>query len=135
MINFDRIDSNITVWMTIDGQDYEVSHFNIGFVQSSDAKGEPQDEVRGGLMQLTLTQMIPESLYTWAMKTTPKDGVINFRIESGSAPLKIEFINAFCIGFQRVVGAHAGGLATALSISPEELRINGISFDNRWTNN
>ncbi|WP_317044010.1 type VI secretion system tube protein TssD, partial [Geofilum rhodophaeum] len=70
MINFDRIDSNITVWMTIDGQDYEVSHFNIGFVQSSDAKGEPQDEVRGGLMQLTLTQMIPESLYTWAMKTT-----------------------------------------------------------------
>ncbi|HHT08766.1 MAG TPA: type VI secretion system needle protein Hcp [Candidatus Atribacteria bacterium] len=132
MINFDRIDSNITVWMTIDGQEYELSQFRIGFAQASDHKGEPQDEVRGGLMQLTLTQTLPESMYSWAMKSITKEGNISFKIESGSSPLKIEFSNAYCVGFKRVVSSNGEGVSTALTVSPEELRINGISFDNRW---
>ncbi|MCA1745674.1 MAG: type VI secretion system needle protein Hcp [Bacteroidales bacterium] len=128
-------DSNVSVWLTLDGQEYELSQFNIGFAQSSDHKGEPQDQVRGGLMQMTLTQTLPESLYTWAMKSTTKEGVVVFRIEGGSAPMKIEFLNAFCIGFQRVVNTQGSGVATALTVSPEELRINGVSFDNHWVNN
>ena len=83
----------------------------------------------------TLTQTLPESMYTWAMKTSPKEGVVNFRIEGGSAPMKIEFSNAFCVGFNRVINPQGGGISTALTVSPEELRINGVSFDNRWVNN
>jgi len=49
--------------------------------------------------------------------------------------MKIEFLNAFCIGFQRVVNLQGSGVATALTVSPEELRINGVSFDNHWVNN
>ncbi|PRZ00188.1 type VI secretion system tube protein TssD [Marinilabilia salmonicolor] len=132
MFNLPQNDSKVSVWLTIDGEEYELSQFNIGFAQSSDHKGEPQNEVRGGLMQVTLSQTVPESIYAWAMKTTSKNGVVGFRIESGSAPMKIEFTNAFCVGFQRVINTEGGGLATALTVSPEELRINGISFDNRW---
>jgi len=132
MFNLQQNDSKVSVWLTIDGEEYELSQFNIGFAQSSDHKGEPQNEVRGGLMQVTLSQTVPESIYAWAMKTTSKNGVVDFRIESGSAPMKIEFTNAFCVGFQRVINTEGGGLATALTVSPEELRINGISFDNRW---
>lgn len=135
MINLPQSDSNISVWLQLDGQDYELSQFNIVFSQSGDAKGEPQDAVRGGLMLMTLTQTLPDSMYAWAMKSTTKKGVIDFRIESGSSPFKVEFENAFCLGFQRMINTEGGGVTTALTVSPEELRINGMSFDNRWTNN
>ncbi len=135
MHNLEQNDSNVSVWLNLDGQEYELSQFNIVFSQSSDAKGEPQDEVRGGLMLMTLTQTLPDSMYAWAMKSTTKEGIVEFRIESGSSPFKVEFSNAFCLGFQRMGNTEGGGVTTALTVSPDELRINGISFDNRWTKN
>ncbi len=134
MYSLPQNDSNASVWLTIDGEEYELSQFNIGFAQSCDHKGEPQNEVRGGLMQVVLSQTVPESIYAWAMRKSTKSGVVDFRIESGSATMKIEFNNAFCVGFRRVINSEGGGLLTALTVSPEELLINGISFDNHWVN-
>ena len=45
--------------------------------------------------------------------------------------MKVEFKNAFCVNFARTVDAHTG-LNTDLVISPEEIVINGMTFDNRW---
>ena len=132
MFNLEKIDSSTTVWITIDGQEYELSDFSIGFTQNIDEKGEPQNRVRGGQMQISITQSLPNSIYEWGMKTTVKDGEITFKIESGSAPLKVSFLNAYCVGFKKRVDAAGGGLVTSLTISPEEITINGISFDNRW---
>ncbi|WP_235208333.1 type VI secretion system tube protein TssD [Saccharicrinis fermentans] len=129
---FSQIDTNTTVWLTLDGQEYELSQFNINFGQNIDQKGEPQNQVRGGQMTLSLTQALPANIYDWAMKSTSKEGSIVFKIESGSAPLKIEFTNAFCVSFNRNVNAMGGGLNTTMTISPEEISINGFSFDNHW---
>ncbi|MCA1745216.1 MAG: type VI secretion system needle protein Hcp [Bacteroidales bacterium] len=134
MDNFPQTDSNVSVWFTLDGQEYEVSQFDIAFFQSVDGKGEPQDHVRGGQMVMTLNQTLPESFYNWAMRTNTKDGVVDFRIESGSSPMKIEFYNAYCLNLNRSVNALGGGISTSLTISPEELKINGLSFDNHWVN-
>ena len=51
------------------------------FSKGVDGKGEPQDHVRGGQMTMTLNQTLPESLYSWAMRSITKDGKVDFRIK------------------------------------------------------
>ena len=124
-------DSDLTAWFILDGKEYEMSQFNIGFDQSVDYKGQPQDEVRGGRMLVTLTQTLPESFYRWAMTSAPKNGEVVFRSKTANAPLRIEFMNAYCVHFERQIIVK-GGLSTSIIISPDELLLNGISFDNHW---
>lgn len=131
LFSLPQIDSDLTAWFILDGKEYEMSQFNIGFGQSVDHKGQPQDEVRGGRMLVALTQTLPESLYRWAMSSIPKSGEIVFRSKTTNAPLRIEFMNAYCVNFQRQI-IDRGGVNTSLFISPDEILINGISFDNHW---
>lgn len=131
-LNFPQVDSDLEVWLIFEGEEYEVNQFNIGFNQSVDHKGQPQSEVRGGRMMLTLTQAVPENVYQWAMTSCLRDGAIEFRSKTTSSPLKVEFTNAYCVGFNRII-AGKGGLSTALTLSPEDVTINGISLYNNWT--
>ncbi|GHT35533.1 hypothetical protein FACS189434_13490 [Bacteroidia bacterium] len=131
MFNFPQIDSDVTAWLIVDGKEYEISQFNISFGQSVDFKGQPQSETRGGRMFVTLTEALPENLYRWAMTSAAKNGEVTFKSKTANAPLKVEFQNAFCINFARTVDTN-NGLNTDLVISPEEIMINGTTFDNRW---
>lgn len=126
-----QIDSDLTAWFILDGKEYEMSQFNISFNQLVDHKGQPQDETRGGRMLIGLTQTLPDSLYRWAMTSIPKNGEIVFRSKTTNAPLRIEFTNAFCVNFERNI-INGGGTNTSIYISPDEILINGISFDNHW---
>lgn len=86
-------------------------------------------------MLLTLTEALSENIYSWAMRAAiTKSGEVVFRTQSGSAPLKIGFSNAYCIGFDRSIESMGGGLTSILTISPEEIMMNEFSFDNRWEN-
>lgn len=125
------IDSDLTAWFILDGQEYEMSQFNISFDQLVDHKGQPQDETRGGRMLIGLTQTLPDSIYRWAMTSTPKNGEVVFRSKTTNAPLRIEFMNAYCVNFERLINAGTG-VCSELLISPDEIVINGISFDNHW---
>ena len=78
-----------------------------------------------------LRQTLPNSLYEWAMKSISKNGEIVFRSNTISSPLRIEFKNAYCINLNRNI-INGEGVVTDLWISPDEILINGISFDNRW---
>lgn len=129
--NFPQIDSNLTVWFVFEGKEYEVSQFKIAFGQGVDYKGQPQDEVRGGRILLTLTEAVPDDIYKWAMASVKMNGLVEFRSQTTNSPLKVEFMNAYCSNFDRVINS-VGGLYTALSITPEELLMNDISFDNHW---
>lgn len=126
-----QIDSDLTAWFILDGKEYEMSQFNISFNQLVDHKGQPQDETRGGRMLIGLTQTLPDSIYRWAMTSAPKNGEIVFRSKTTNAPLRIEFTNAYCVNCQRQI-SNISGLNSTLSISPDEILINGISFDNHW---
>lgn len=126
-----QIDANLTAWFILDGQEYEMDQFNISFGQSVDHKGQPQDEVRGGRILVGLTQTLPDSIYKWAMKSIGKEGEIVFRSNTASSPLRIEFKNAYCVNFMRAI-SDKGGVKSSLQISPDEILINGISFDNHW---
>lgn len=131
-MQFPQPDSDVTVCLTLDGKEYELSQFSISFGQSTDHKGQPQNEVRGGQMLVTISQTVPDSIYAWAMKSTTKSGVVAFKIKTGSSPIKIEFENAYCVKFNRIVDTCGGGVESALVIAPEAISINGVSFDNRW---
>ncbi len=65
LFSFLQVDSDLTAWFILDGQEYEMSRFDINFAQSVDHKGQPQDEVRGGIMSITLSQTLPENIYRW----------------------------------------------------------------------
>lgn len=132
LFSFPQIDSDLTAWFILDGKEYEMGQFNISFGQSVDEhKGQPQDEVRGGKMLVGLTQTLPDSLYRWAMTSSKKNGEIVFRSKTANAPLRITFMNTYCVNFQRVI-TNGGGVNTTLVLSPDEIIINGISFDNHW---
>jgi len=131
IFNFPSVDSDITVWFILDNREYELSQFSISFGQSVDHKGQPQNEVRGGRMMLSLTQTLPDDIYKWAMTSSTKNGEVIFRSKTANAPLKIEFRNAYCTSFERSIEAMVG-LTSTLVISPEEITINGIHFDNHW---
>ena len=128
---FPQVDTDTSGWLIVDGKEYEIKHFNISFAQSGDHKGQPQSEVKGGRMLITLTQTLPDSMYYWAMKTQAKNGEVVFRSKTANAPLKVEFTNAYCVNLERDVCTYSG-LTTNLVISPEKLVINGIEFDNHW---
>ena len=120
LFSFLQVDSDLTAWFILDGQEYEMSHFDINFAQSVDHKGQPQDEVRGGIMSITLSQTLPENIYRWGMTSIPKNGSVIFKSKTTNPPLKINFINAYCIRFNRSI-ANEGGLESQLVISPDEM--------------
>lgn len=128
---FPQIDSDLTVWLVLEGKEFELSQFSISFGQSVDHKGQPQDEVRGGRMLLSLTQALPENIYRWAMTSCMKSGEVVFRSKTTNAPLRVEFMNAYCVSFERNIDSLVG-LTSNLVVSPEEVTINGVSFDNHW---
>ena len=80
---------------------------------------------------MTFSQALPESMYQWAMTAMQKSGTIVFRSKTANAPLKIEFTNAFCVNFTRTVDQHMG-IITNMIISPEEVAVNDIYFENHW---
>lgn len=72
LFSLPQIDSDLTAWFILDGKEYEMNQFNITFGQAVDHKGQPQDETRGGQMQVVLSEALPESVYRWAMSSVSK---------------------------------------------------------------
>lgn len=132
--NFPQIDSNVNVIFSVDGDEYEVNQFKIGFHQPIDVnKNQPEGEVRGGRITITLSQTVKSNIYGWAVKNwVKKSGSIVFKTGSAGVIFNIQFNNAHCIKLHRIVDAIGGGLFTTLIISPESVAMNGIEFDNRW---
>ena len=116
----------------LDGKEYDLDGFSIGFLQPSDYKGQPQHEIRGGQMSLMLNQIADKNLYLWAKKSTLlKSGVILFQTDAGMTVLEIVFTNAYCINLSSEINALTG-VTTTLIISPESVDIYGITHTNYW---
>jgi len=126
---------SINVFFILDGSKYEVEKFKLGFDQEIDFKGQPQHEVSGGQILITLNQMPDNNLYLWAKKSTLlKNGQIIFQTDLGMSVLRINFENAYCINLTKEIDAMKGTIST-LIISPEKIFINEIEHDNFWKNN
>lgn len=134
LFNFPQVDSNVNVTFCVDGDEYEVEQFKIGFHQPVDGnKNQPEGEVRGGRIMITLSQTVKNNIYGWAIKPwVKKNGVIQFKTGTSGVVFEVAFINAYCVNLKRVINALGQGLSTTLILSPESVSVNGIEFDNRW---
>jgi hypothetical protein len=134
LFNFPQVDSNVNVIFSIDGDEYAVEQFKIGFHQPVNGiKNQPESEVRGGRIMITLSQTVKSSIYGWAVKPwVRKSGAVLFKTGTSGVIFEVGFTNASCINLKRVVEALGQGLTTTLILSPETVSVNGIEFDNRW---
>ncbi len=132
LINFLQPLSHVIVKFYLEGKTYDVERFKIGFTQPIDYKGQPQHEVRGGLISITIDQMPDAGLTNWARKSTQlKNGSIVFHTLMSNPVMRVEFEDAYCITLTRVIDARKG-TRTALVISPETVKVNDVEHYNDW---
>ena len=134
LFNFPQVDSNVNVIFSVDGDEYAVEQFKIGFHQPVDnLKNQPEGEVRGGRIMITLSQTVKSNIYGWAVKPwVKKNGAVLFKTGTSGVIFEVAFTNAYCVNLKRVIESLGQGLSTTLILSPESVSVNGIEFDNRW---
>jgi hypothetical protein len=129
---FARTDTHVEAKFVFDGKEYEVEHFGIGFAQEVDRKGQPQHEMKGGQIYVSLTQSVQDNIYDWAKRENKrKDGKILFQSKTEGTVLEIVFANANCIRLKHRINAMTG-TETSLVIAPEKVSLNGITHNNGW---
>lgn len=134
LFSFPQVDSNVNVIFSVDGDEYAVEQFKIGFHQPVDGiKNQPEGEVRGGRIMITLSQTVKNNIYGWAVKPwMKKNGAVLFKTGTSGVIFEVAFTNAYCVNLKRVIESLGQGLSTTLILSPESVSMNGIEFDNRW---
>ena len=134
LFNFPQVDSNVNVIFSVDGDEYAVEQFKIGFHQPVDnLKNQPEGEVRGGRIMITLSQTVKSNIYGWAVKPwVKKNGAVLFKTGTSGVIFEVAFTNAYCVNLKRVIESLGQGLSTTLILSPESVSVNRIEFDNRW---
>ena len=134
LFSFPQVDSNVNVIFSVDGDEYAVEQFKIGFHQPVDSiKNQPEGEVRGGRIMITLSQTVKNNISGWAVKPwMKKSGAVLFKTGTSGVIFEVAFTNAYCVNLKRVIESLGQGLSTTLILSPESVSVNGIEFDNRW---
>jgi hypothetical protein len=131
-LNLSQPLAHITAKFILDGQEYEIEQFMVKFSQPTDYKGQPQYEIKGGQLSLTMTQIADDNLYNWAKRSNLlKSGDILFQTDLGITILEINFIDAYCVNLAREINAFTG-TTTSLVIAPKELKVNGVKHENYW---
>ncbi|HCC53124.1 MAG TPA: hypothetical protein DEQ30_14680 [Porphyromonadaceae bacterium] len=124
--------AHINAKFILDGKNYDVEHFRIGLAQPTDHKGQPQHEIKGGQINITLSHIADDNLYQWAKTSTlTKGGTVLFQTDLGITVLCVIFENAYCINLLRDIDAVKGS-STTLTISAEKISLNGLEHDNFW---
>lgn len=134
LFSFPQVDSNVNVIFSVDGDEYAVEQFKIGFHQPVDGiKNQPEGEVRGGRIMITLSQIVKNNIYGWAVKPwMKKNGAVLFKTGTSGVIFEVAFTNAYCVNLKRIIESMGQGLSTTLILSPESVSVNGIEFDNQW---
>jgi len=132
MFNLSQPTGNIDVKFCFLGKEYDVERFQISFLQPTDFYSQPQQEIRGGQLFLSLTQIVDAAIYEWGKNSTLKQsGKVSVITQNSNNPLDIEFEEACCISFVRTCN-FVSGTKTELIISPKIVKLNGRPLENRW---
>lgn len=127
------VDRAIDSYLYMDGGTrYEIQSFETEFSQQADHNGQPQHEVKGGLLHITLRQAADELLNRWMFQRNIfHNGTIVFApiSRTSNPPIKIIFTQARCISYQKVIGSNTGILIRLL-ISAQTININGVEHKN-----
>lgn len=124
-------DTSVDAKLYLNGKEYMIDAFDIQFKQSFDFKGEPQREVKGGLLAITLNRATDEQLNYWMFHNkVMHSGAIVFASGSriASPVITINFTNGRCARYSKNIG-HSS-ISLSLLITAEEISVNGITHRN-----
>ena len=125
-------DPSIDAYLFIGSKVYEIENFETEFQQGEDYKGQPQHEVKGGLLSITLKRTSDELINSWMFKPeVAYNGTITFAPFSrmASPPITIIFEEGRCISFEKMI-SNSTGIHLNLLISAKKLNVNGIEHSN-----
>jgi hypothetical protein len=113
----------------VDG--YQIQDFQMDFQQDINYKGQPEQEVTGGIMSFVITQVPDDTINKWMMDSRLLlGGSFVFR-HLGHVLLTILFEDAYCVGYKKSISS-VSGVATLIVISPQAVNLNGIPHENFW---
>jgi len=124
-------DTSVDAKLLLNGQEYEIETFHTQFQQTYDYKGEPQYEVKGGIMTLTINHVADKQINNWMFNRSVKhSGSIVFASFSRIANpvIVIEFANGRCAKYTKSIGHST--VSYTIVITAEEIKINGIDHEN-----
>lgn len=129
---FSQPDGNVFAELHFMGKIYPIAAFSTSLMQQVDNRGEPQFEVKGAKLNLTLSQLPDELLLQWATsRWMRKSGEVVFKNQTGTAPLRIAFVEAACVYLKQRVNMGKGTYASLL-VSAKEISFNGILLESGW---
>lgn len=114
----------------------EVLDCHFSFEQGIDDKGKATTKVYGGTLHITLSQLPPQNIIEWAIKSRKySDGSIVILNDENIPLEKILFINGICTNMEiNYTQKGESYSATKLIIQAEKLIVgNSVDFDNEWT--
>lgn len=133
--NVELIDSDVKLYLTLANnptKKYEISEFDIVFTQPMDHKGQPQNEIDGGVVEFAINELPDDIINKWMMDSTMQlSGQFSFERKAQNSVLKVIFNDSYCVSYDKVIGM--GGSLTRLMISPEVVNINGKEKLKIWT--
>lgn len=129
---FSQPDGNVSADLSLMGKKYSLSAFSTSFSQPVNENGEPEGEVRGANLKLTLSQLPDDLLLQWAMsRWMRKNGEVVFKNQTGTPPLRISFVEAACVSFCQETNTGKGSFVSML-ISAKKISFNGILLESGW---
>ena len=110
---------------------YEVRTCDYFFDQTTDDKGRPSSDVRGGALCVIITSTDDVRSNAWMLDPySQKDGRVDFyRADQESVMKKVSFENAYCVSHTERM---KGNLETMLMLSAEVITVNGATHRNKW---
>jgi hypothetical protein len=134
---FGKKEPSLVVHFFFKGKKYVLEEFDMEFKQDVDYKGNPDSPVYGGKLTITISDVPDDNINNWMMDSFSKqNGEFRFFMNDGmimeGALLQIQFKDAYCVDYQKMLNPQGAGVLTTLVISPRYLRVGNEEFENRW---
>ncbi|GEM_PF-2612271 len=126
-------DTAVNGTLFVGGEEYDIVSFQTEFQQFIDWKGEPEGEVKGGLLTFTINQAADQTLNHWMFdESIAYAGMITFGPKERVAnnPVIINFADGRCVFYKKSIRNQLNGIHLTMVISAGLISINGNEHKN-----
>ncbi len=129
-----------TAQLKVEGyEDREVIYVQYQFNQQIDVEGQPTGTTRGGVINLKVksTDSGNIELLEWVCDSYgSKNGTISWTNRNGSELKRLQFIDAYCVGYEEVYDdSNTDRMYESITITCRQLNVIGkgsVEYDNHW---
>lgn len=122
--------------LSMDGEEYTVLEFDLGFTQNKDGLGKPEDVVRGGSFRVVIESDRNTGFLAWMLAHSElKDGeVIFYRRDAMSRMKEVRFTKAYCTDYKESFRSTADTpMKIELEITAKDIDFSGAKYERPWT--